>query len=153
MFREIDRAEPKVKVLNHPRDVHLGFRPFGADRHIGISGENLDGWELLAGSMEVINSGAQQTDVMQLFFDWFGLLNRGLDPTPVGASDSHDVSRYVVGQARTYVRCDDEKPGEIDIDEVMKSLREGRVLIAADCCAISPSMTSMLLATWSPRAN
>ena len=95
-----------------------------------ITGENLDGWELLAGAMEVINSGAQQTDVMRLFFDWFGLLNRGLDLTPVGASDSHDVSRYIVGQARTYVRCKDDKPGEIDIGEVVRSFQEGRVLVS-----------------------
>ena len=43
-----------------------------------------------------------------------GLLNRGLRLTPVGASDSHDVTRYIVGQGRTYVRCDDRRPGGVD---------------------------------------
>ena len=35
--------------------------------------------------------------------------------TPVGSSDSHDVTRYIVGQGRTYVRCDDRSPGRIDL--------------------------------------
>ena len=61
--------------------------------------------------MEVVNSGAQQTDVMRPFRDWFGLLNHGLALTPVGASDSHDVSRYIVGQGRTYIRCQSDQPG------------------------------------------
>jgi hypothetical protein len=80
--------------------------------------------------MEVINSGAQQTDPMRPILDWFGLMNRGIDLTPIGASDSHDVSRYIVGQARTYVRCKDDKPGEIDINEATKNIRDGRVLVS-----------------------
>src|SRR5262249_53706982 len=48
---------------------------------------------------------------------------------PVGASDSHDVARYIVGQGRTYVRCQDADPGAIDVGEVVKSFREGRVLV------------------------
>jgi len=130
LFGETDRTPAKIRILNHPRDVHLGFRPFGPEHHIARTGENLDGWHLRANAMEVINSGAQQTDVMRPFHDWFGLLNRGLHVAPVGASDSHDVSRYIVGQARTYVRCKDDRPGEIDIDEVVKSFREGRMLVS-----------------------
>src|SRR5262249_1792555 len=71
-----------------------------------------------------------QTDVMRPFHDWFGLLNRGVRLAPVGASDSHDVSRYIVGQARTYVRCKGDRPGRIDADEAAKSLAEGRVLVS-----------------------
>jgi hypothetical protein len=130
LFKEIDRTRAQLRILNHPRDLHLGFRPFGPEHHIAITAENLDGWELRANAMEVINSGAQQTDVMQLVRDWFGLLNRGMNLTPIGASDSHDVSRYIVGQGRTYVRCKHDKPGEIDIDEAVKSFREGRVLVS-----------------------
>ena len=98
-------------ILNHPRDLHAGFRPFGPERHLALTGEDLDGWELPANAMEVVNSGAQQTDVMRLVRDWFGLLNRGRVLTPVGSSDSHDVSRYIVGQGRTYIRCKDDRPG------------------------------------------
>jgi hypothetical protein len=88
-----ERTAAPVVILNHPRDLHAGFRPFGPEHHLALTGENLDGWELRASGMEVINSGAQQTDVLRPYRDWFGLLNRGLLLTPVGASDSHDVSR------------------------------------------------------------
>jgi hypothetical protein len=136
LFREIsNRTGAKLMVLNHPRDIHLGFRPFGPEHHLSLTGENLDGWELRANATEVINSGAQQTDVMLPFRDWFGLLNRGLGLTPVGASDSHDVSRFIVGQGRTYVRCKDDKPGEIDVDEVVRSFRDGRVLVSCGLLA------------------
>jgi hypothetical protein len=124
-----------VIVLNHPRDLHSGFRPFGAARHLSLAGEDLDGWDLRANGMEVVNSGAQQTDVMQPVHDWLGLLNRGLSVAPVGASDSHDVNRYIVGQARTYVRCDDRRPGAIDVREAVRSFTEGRVLVSCGLLA------------------
>ena len=125
----------KVVILNHPRDLHSGFRPFGPERHLALTGENLDGWQLRANAMEVVNSGAQQTDVMRLVRDWFGLLNRGFALTPVGASDSHDVSRYIVGQGRTYIRCKDDRPGEIDVNEAVESFRKGRVLVSCGLLA------------------
>ena len=124
------QTEAGVVVLNHPRDRHSGFRPFGPERFNAVTAEDLDGWQLQANALEVVNSGAQQTDVMQLFRDWFALLNRGLTLAPVGSSDSHDVARYIVGQGRTYVRCKDHDPGAIDVAEAVKSFREGRVLVS-----------------------
>jgi hypothetical protein len=121
--------EPLV-VLNHARDLHAGFRPFDPKHHLAVAGERLDGQRLRAGLMEVVNSGTTQSDGLQLIEDWMGLLNRGLKVTPVGASDSHDVARHFVGQGRTYVRCDDRRPGAIDLDEALTSLRAGRVLVS-----------------------
>lgn len=125
-------ATPHVKavILNHARDIHSGFRPFGPKQHNALVGENLDGWELRANAMEVINSGATQTDVMRLYHDWFGLLNRGFSITPVGSSDSHDVARHFVGQGRTYIRCDDDDPGRIDIGQAVENFMEGRVMVS-----------------------
>src|SRR5262249_36372763 len=100
-----ERTGAKITILNHPRDLPRRLRPFGPEHHNAVTGENLDGWALLANAVEVVNSGAQQTDGMRLYRDWFGLLNRGILLTPVGASDSHDVSRFIVGQGRTYIRC------------------------------------------------
>jgi hypothetical protein len=80
--------------------------------------------------MEVINSGATQTDPLQLCRDWMGLLNRGLKITPVGSSDSHDVSRHFVGQGRTYIRVDDTEPGRIDVDKAVASFQAGRVEVS-----------------------
>ena len=120
----------RVAILNHARDLHSGFRPFGPRHHLSLTGRNLDGWRLRANAMELINSAAQQTDSMQLYHDWMGLLNRGLAITPVGCSDSHDVSRHFVGQARTYIRCDDSDPGAIDVQQAINSFLEGRVMVS-----------------------
>jgi hypothetical protein len=133
-----DRTEAKIVILNHPRDRHSSFCPFGPERHLALTGEDLDGWELRANGMELVNSGAQQSDVMRLVRDWFGLLNRGIFLTPVGASDSHDVSRFIVGQGRTYIRCSDDRPGSIPVDEAVRNFVEGRVLVS---CALLADIT------------
>ena len=119
-----------VIVLNHGRDNHGGFRPLGPARHIGLAGEDLDGWTLPANAMEVINSGAIATDGMALARDWMGLLNRGVRLTPVGSSDSHDVTRYILGQGRTYVRCNDGEPGRIDLVQAAERVRGGQVMVS-----------------------
>ena len=122
-------AERPAIVLNHGRDVHGGFRPLGAERHIAVAGEDREGWALPATAMEVVNSGAVLSDGLALPHDWMALLNRGLLLTPVGSSDSHDVARYIVGQGRTYVR-DDRRPGDIDLARVMENVRRGQVMVS-----------------------
>jgi hypothetical protein len=110
-WAEVGAAIEKVRgpdtcvILNHARDIHNGFRPFGPERHISVAGEDVAGWKLPANAMEIFNSGSTQNDPTQLFQDWLGLLNRGLDIKPIGSSDSHDVSRYIVGQGRTYIQA------------------------------------------------
>jgi hypothetical protein len=103
--------------------------------------------------MEVVNSGAQQTDVLQLFRDWMHLLNRGSLLTPVGSSDSHDVSRYIVGQGRTYVRCDDAHPGRLDVRTAVDSLRHGRVLVGCGLLADSQVNGKYLPGDLAPAAD
>jgi hypothetical protein len=127
--------QPRAVILNHPRDLHAKFRPFGPDRHIALTGERLDGWALPANAVEVVNSGAQQSDVIRPVLDWLGLLNGGAILTPVGSSDSHDVARYIVGQGRTYIRCQDDRPGEIDVGEAVKNFVEGRVSVSCGIMA------------------
>ncbi len=131
LFDDMDRTPGvKVKILNHARDLHSGLRPFGPAQHNALVGENLDGWPLRFNAMEVVNSGATQTDPLRLFHDWMGLLNRGLNVTPVGSSDSHDVVRHFVGQGRTYIRCNDRDPGHLDIDEAVNNFIQGRVMVS-----------------------
>ena len=131
IFEGIYRTpDVKAVILNHARDLHSGIRPFGPKLHNAVIGENLEGWQLRANAMEVVNSGAVQTDPLRLFQDWMGMLNRGHQLTPVGASDSHDVSRFIVGQARTYIRARDDDPSAIDIDEAVKNFVQGRVLVS-----------------------
>jgi hypothetical protein len=123
-------APPPVVVLNHGRDVHGGFRPLGPTRHLGVAGEDLDGWTLPATAMEIVNSGAVMSDALALTRDWMGLLNRGIRLAPVGSSDSHDVARYIVGQGRTYVPCPDRRPDAIDRACVVDAVQRGRVMVA-----------------------
>src|SRR5439155_19593904 len=131
LFESIkDRTGARIIILNHTRDIHSRFRPFGPERHNAVTGENLEGLAFAANGLEIVNSGAQQTDMMRLYRDWFGLLNRGLAITPVGASDSHDVSRFIVGQARTYIRCNAEDAGKIDVDQAVANFLAGRVLVS-----------------------
>src|SRR5262249_50697417 len=59
----------------------------------------------------------------------------GVFLTPVGASDSHDVSRYIVGQARTYIRCKDDRPGDIDVSVAAANFAGGRVLLSCGLLA------------------
>jgi hypothetical protein len=120
----------EVIILNHARDNHSNFRPFGPKNHLGLVGRNLDGWKLRANAMELINSGAEQSDFMQLYRDWFGLLNHGYDITPVGCSDSHDVARHFVGQARTFIKTDDSDPANIDIAKTVENFRAGKVSVS-----------------------
>jgi hypothetical protein len=88
-----------------------------------------------ANAMEVMNSGSQQTHIMNLFHDWFGMLNRGINITPVGSSDSHDVSRYIVGQGRTYIKGNDTNPGDINIDSAVSNFKSGKVMVSSGLLA------------------
>lgn len=120
----------QVVILNHGRDTHAGFRPFGPETFNEAVGWNFVGDEIGFNTMEVINSAAPQTDQFELFRDWMSLLNRGYRITPIGSSDSHDVNRYIVGQGRTYVKCDDSDPARINVADACRSLREGRVRLS-----------------------
>jgi len=120
----------KVAILNHARDLHSGVRPFGPALFNAAAGENVAGWPMRFNAMEVINSGATQTDPLRLPRDWMALLNRGYKVTPVGSSDSHDVARYIVGQGRTYVRCEDRDPANLDVESAVDNFLDGRVLVS-----------------------
>ena len=126
------QGNPRVRViiLNHARDLHSGVRPFGPRFRNAAVGRLLDGRVLRANAMEVINSGAVQTDPLQLVHDWMVQLNAGQALSPVGASDSHDVSRFLVGQGRTYLKASDDDPGEIPVAEAVASLTAGRVWVS-----------------------
>jgi hypothetical protein len=126
------RATPGVRVvvLNHPRNVHNQFQPFAGTNYNRVSGENKRGPEFCFDALEVMNSSAQQSDYLLVYRDWFALLNHGYRITAVGSSDGHDVSRYIVGQGRTYIVCPDEDPGRIDVAAACSNLLAGRALVS-----------------------
>lgn len=125
-------ATPGVRVciLNHARDIHSNTRPFGPELFNATIGENFAGWPMQFNAMEVINSGATRSEPLGLLHDWMAVLNRGYQVTPVGSSDSHDVSRYIVGQGRTYIRCPDADVGNLDTETAMKNFLQGRVAVS-----------------------
>jgi hypothetical protein len=120
----------KVITLNHPRDVHENFTPFAAENFDATTGELKKVRTFDCDAMEVVTSAAVQSDTMQLFRDWFALLNHGYRIAAIGASDTHHVSQFILGQARTYVACNATDPAHIDIDEVCASYRSGRLLVS-----------------------
>jgi hypothetical protein len=126
------RSTPGVRVviLNHPRNVHQNFQPFAATNFNAVTGTNKRGPDFAFDAMEVLNSSAQQSDYMLVYRDWFALWNHGYQITGVGSSDGHDVSRYIVGQGRTYIACPDGMAGEIDVSQACSNLLAGRALVS-----------------------
>jgi hypothetical protein len=127
------RATPGVKVitLNHPRDLHSGFVPLGGLQFSPQTGKHRQAKALHGvDAMEVITSAAMQSDIHLLYRDWFALLNRGHHIAAVGSSDSHDVSRFILGQGRTYVAVPDADPSKIELEKVWQSYQQGRLLVS-----------------------
>ncbi len=55
---------------------------------------------------------------------------QGTTSAPIGSSDSHDVTRYIVGQGRTYIRGDDADPSAIDVSKAVESIQSGQVRVS-----------------------
>ena len=126
------RATPGVQVVvfNHPRNIHTGFQPFARTNFNSVTGEARRPFDFSFDAMELINSSAMQSDYMSVFRDWFALWNAGHQVIGVGSSDVHDVSRYIVGQGRTYVECDDKKLDALDVDSACQNLKAGRAYVS-----------------------
>ncbi len=120
----------KVVILNHPLNVHNGFQPFAPTNFNRVTGEHLGGPKFLFNGIELLSSSAQQSDFMTVFRGWFALLNHGHRIAGVGSSDGHDVSRYIVGQSRTYLASWDADPGNIDVGRACEALLAGRALVS-----------------------
>jgi hypothetical protein len=128
LLASIRASGASIAILNHPRSVHDKFVPFQAPHFDGGTARDVGGYGYDA--TELVNSGALRTDFMEPYRGWFALLNRGIRVVGVGASDSHDVSRFIVGQGRTYVAGPDEAPGAIDVEGAARALAEGRALVS-----------------------
>jgi hypothetical protein len=120
---------PSLAILNHPHDTHSAFTPFAPANFNAATGASR-GLARSFTAMEVVNSGAMRSDWMEPIRSWFTLLKRGRHITPIGASDSHDVSRFIVGQGRTYVRVADSDPGRVPVAAALASLSAGRVVVS-----------------------
>jgi hypothetical protein len=126
------RSTPGVQIviLNHPYNVHSGFQPFAKTNFNAASGDNKHGPEFNFDAMELLNSSAQQSDYMRVYRSWFALLNHGYKIIGVGSSDCHDLSRYIVGQSRTYISCPDAHPGQLNVSVACSNLLAGRASVS-----------------------
>lgn len=91
---------------------------------------NKNGWIIPGNAMEIINSGALQSDMRTPVLDWFGLLNSGKMTAGVGASDSHTVSRYLLGQARTYIYGEDKDPANLPTEQIIQNFAAGKTMVS-----------------------
>ncbi|MBL9209278.1 MAG: CehA/McbA family metallohydrolase [Opitutaceae bacterium] len=120
----------RVITLNHPRDVHSNFTPLGPENFNAATGDLKSAPEFAVDAIEVVTSAAMQSDIMRLYRDWFALLNRGHRVAAIGSSDTHDVSRFILGQARTYAVSQAADPAAIDVEEICASFRAGKLLVS-----------------------
>lgn len=120
----------KVVILNHPRNIHNDFCPMDEELFDVQTGAHQFTNAFTFDGIELVTSAALQNDLMRVFRDWFALLNRGHRLVGVGSSDTHDISRYILGQGRSYIRCEDFSPSAISIEEACHSFLDGRVLIS-----------------------
>ncbi len=126
---------PDMAVIwNHPRDTHSGYQPFDPAHYIDVAGE---GHPFPGNAIEVVNSGAMYSHPLQLAEDWMRLLNRGRAFAAIGSSDSHTVTTFAAGQARTYVKGDD----------VAAAIQQGHTAVSYGLVAFLEQHGSKLVAT------
>ncbi len=114
----------RTVILNHPRWPEGDKAPFntiGLDSRTGFwKGPWASGYD----AMELVNSDTEEKDPLQLYRDWFSLMNKGDKVVSVGSSDSHAVG-VVVGQGRTYVRSKVSDVSRLDINECSDNIARG----------------------------
>lgn len=119
----------RTVILNHPRWPEGDKAPFatiGLDSRTGFwEGPWASGYD----AMELVNSDTREEDPLQLFRDWFGLMNRGESVVAVGSSDSHAVG-VVVGQGRTYVQSSVSDVSKLDEIECSDNIAKGHSSVA-----------------------
>jgi hypothetical protein len=67
---------------------------------------------------------------MRLYHDWFAILNAGYNVAGIGSSDSHDVTRHIPGQGRTYLRCDDRNVADLNIADAIADIQDGSAMVS-----------------------
>ena len=146
LFRRIRADGASVIQVNHPRWTGFRggyFRDLDLSPHTGDTSNPI--FSFAFDSFEVLNSGplcgweyapdAGTGDNPELDFsvreDWYHLLNRGMTPTAVGNSDSHNVDAYIGGYARNYIRSSTDDPAKASERELIESVKAGRLSVSS----------------------
>jgi len=120
----------RVVTLNHPRDVHQNFTPFGPDNFDASTGEFKAKPKFDCDAIEVVTSAAMQSDIMLLYRDWFALLNHGHRMAAVGSSDSHHLRTSPVGYPRTCLWFGHDDPKQLTANAVRDAVAAGSATVS-----------------------
>ncbi|MEK7867112.1 MAG: CehA/McbA family metallohydrolase [Planctomycetota bacterium] len=129
LVEDIRAKGARVVILNHPHWPDFDRGPFGVHGFEPSTGDRASGTRYTFDCLELVNSTTDEPDPLAILADWMALLNRGERLTAIGSSDSHTVDDPV-GQGRTYVRCSDDEPSEIDVDEACEAFLRGDVSVS-----------------------
>ena len=116
-------ATDPVVQLNHPRDSSGLFELVAFDPELGPDQVDHNWWTDDFDAMEVSNG-----DECIQFGDWAGLWNAGIEPTPIGSSDSHGVWGDV-GNQRTYLNIPAATPQTVTPEQVRDAVKDGAVSV------------------------
>ncbi|MBI4603288.1 MAG: carboxypeptidase regulatory-like domain-containing protein [Planctomycetes bacterium] len=124
--------------LNHPQ-VGKFFRDRNAD---GVADGGYAGLDLLIDAAEVWSlyildpnpkirtvANGKETFYENRTFAWLQLLNQGVRMNVIAVSDAHYVFGNACGGWRTYVRSSEDRPDKLDVEEVIRSSKAGRMFV------------------------
>lgn len=115
--------------VNHPRWPGLDYFGFyDLDPESGASADAL--FDLSFEVMEALNGAVLNGPNRQSIEDWFNLLNRGYPVRIVGTSDAHTIDGGEPGYARTYVLYSGPRGATLDVEALVKAVREGRSFVS-----------------------
>lgn len=132
-------GEPGIIQINHPvgNSGMLGQAAYDAETG---TVKKADHWSADFDAMEVLNSGSYEA----YFAAYLDLVNRGLLPTPVGVSDSHD---YTDGQGDsvTYLRAGVDEPGLLTDTLLVSSMAAHATVVSR-----GPYIDATVDGAWAP---
>lgn len=127
LLSELSTRGPTFLQINHPRLLpHIGYFELRNLRDAATASRALSGFD----GLEVWNgydlNHADRRD--RVLADWFGAIARGQHIVATGGSDSHDLTRNILGYPRTYVR--EPASAVPDAKRIVAALKAGRAFVS-----------------------
>jgi hypothetical protein len=127
LLSELSARGPTFLQINHPRLLaHIGYFELRNARDAAAASRTLSGFD----GLEVWNGyDLNRTDRRdRVLADWFGAIARGQHIVATGGSDSHDLTRNILGYPRTYVR--EPASAVPDPKRIIAALKAGRAFVS-----------------------
>lgn len=127
LLAELPARSTTFLQVNHPRLLqHIGYFELRGARDAAAAAHALQGFD----GVEVWNgydlSRKERRD--RVFLDWMNAIARGQHIVATGGSDSHDLSRNVLGYPRTYVR--EPSSTTPNVPRIIAALKAGRAFVS-----------------------